>query len=190
MISERDITTPNPDSDEPFKVEEHVKVYLVWDAEDKRWTVDGPTFDGSPLDGLEGGPETLYGYGVDLTPEEEAIFAAAAKVDLPTGEEVYHLLAEHLAPVVFKVGLAPADAGVKPAQPVKFPHLNDAQRATIAFHDAFNVVDHWSVTELDEAGAVSAYGIGPGFVWHLAIDADGTSATRESSLFWNTGISA
>lgn len=103
---------PNPDADEPFKVEQRANVYLVWDIEEKRWRIDAATIDGHPLDGLDH-PETLYGNGVTLTPEEQAIFDAADAAPLPTGEEIYHLLAEHLAPVVFKVGLAPSEAGVQ-----------------------------------------------------------------------------
>lgn len=77
------------------KIEEHVKVYLRLSDDGSRWVIDPITFDGFPLDGLKNGP----------TPTESDCECAdrkacweahnhAAYVPLPTGKELFDLMAE------------------------------------------------------------------------------------------------
>lgn len=98
------------------RVEEHVKVYLVWDDQEGRWVID-PIIDPryGALDGLmapeERGAEcdcprtdALPGPGYDEEPAEErtareqheAILNRAARVALPDAEELLTMLAEFL----------------------------------------------------------------------------------------------
>lgn len=79
------------------KIEEHVKVYLRLADDGTGWVIDPITFDGFPLDGLKIGP----------TPTESDCECAdrrhcweahnyASHVPLPTGEELFNLMAEYV----------------------------------------------------------------------------------------------
>lgn len=97
-------------------IEEHVKVYLVWDDGDRRWAID-PIIDPEygELDGLidpdERGAEcdcprtdTLPGPGYDQVPQDErearegheAALDRASEERLPDAVELLGLLADHL----------------------------------------------------------------------------------------------
>lgn len=81
---------------EDFRVEQHVKVYLTWDDEAGAWYVDGPTFDGYPLDGLD--DVSVDRSLSDLTAAELDIRERARHAPLPTGDELVVLLADYDKP--------------------------------------------------------------------------------------------
>lgn len=89
-------------------IEEAVKVYLKWNDEPGRWALDRATTDGAPLDSAYDAPltdECLHEADSaaaehDLTLEHDAVYESAIRADLPTANDVMHMLAEALMPDV------------------------------------------------------------------------------------------
>jgi hypothetical protein len=84
-----------PETDDPVAVETHVKVYLIWSRDERRWIVDGPTMDGSELDSE--GTYCDAGDYADQDPQTRAEWDKANRADLPTGHELIKLLTEAAA---------------------------------------------------------------------------------------------
>jgi len=96
------------------QVEASVKVWLAWDRENKRWAIDSPTTDGSPLYSadecngpyLENGREEAERWHARYRPLEPgeslddlhtlADLEEARGVDLPTAAELVALLNDAL----------------------------------------------------------------------------------------------
>lgn len=80
------------------KIEQTVKVYLLWDDENNEWVIDPITCDGSELDGSTDGVVINCGDHDDHEDvdndvcEAEAVRAGLA--DLPNARELLHMLAE------------------------------------------------------------------------------------------------
>lgn len=87
------------------KIEEVAKVYLQLNEDGTGWEIDPVTCDGSPLFGYDNGPiddECMCGRSTSV--EHMALIGRAEAMDLPTAEELLHLLAEELGYTVTKEG--------------------------------------------------------------------------------------
>ena len=82
----------------PHRIEELVKVYLVWDDDEGRWTLDPINFlvGDEPLDGLSNPAEMDIECECDGGASHEAMLDRACAADLPNPEQLMRMLAYEL----------------------------------------------------------------------------------------------
>jgi hypothetical protein len=89
--------TPPPIDDDPSRhvLEDHAKVYLR--LVEGRWEIDPVTLDGSPLDGLEDGPECS---DADTQHRRHDCPLVGDRVPpLPTARQLFCMLADEIGPL-------------------------------------------------------------------------------------------
>ena len=81
-------------------IEDHVKVYLIFNSDAGKWEVDSCTNDGYPLFGLDEGPEAVCNCDDESDPLLNACKLEAGRVwnevRRPNSTELLHLLADSL----------------------------------------------------------------------------------------------